>query len=142
LPDTNCHEDQRETTMTTPEEREQLEAQAEPGPFLTRLANIIGAQVRATTVFAPPVRENGITVIPVAKATWGVGGGAGRRAQRGGAGGRGGMVMKPVGFIAISRGRARFRRLRDPALIAAAAVAGATAALVALRAGGLWRWRR
>jgi uncharacterized spore protein YtfJ len=129
--------------MTTPEEREQLEAQAEPGPFLTRLANIIGAQVHATTVFAPPVRENGITIIPVAKATWGVGGG-GRRAQRGGAGagGGGGMVIKPVGFIAITRGRARFRRLLDPALIAAAAVAGATAALVALRAGGLWRWRR
>ena len=130
--------------MTTPEEREQLEAQAEPGPFLTRLANIIGAHVRATTVFAPPVRENGVTIIPVAKATWGVGGGAGRRAQRGerGTGGGGRMVMKPVGFIAISRGRAHFRRLLDPAVIAAAAAAGAAAALVALRAGGLWRRRR
>jgi uncharacterized spore protein YtfJ len=130
--------------MTTPEEREQLEGQAEPGLFLTRLADIIGAHARASTVFASPVRENGVTVIPVARAMWGVGGGAGRQPQgsgRGGTGG-GGMIMKPVGFIAISHGRARFRRLLDPALIATAAVAGATAALVALRASGLWRRRR
>ena len=45
--------------------------------FLERLAERIGINARASTVFADPVEKDGVTVIPVAKARWGIGGGAG-----------------------------------------------------------------
>jgi len=55
--------------------------------FIGTMAEKLGAVARAATVFGEPVERDGVTVIPVAKARWGFGGGAGQR-QDDGAGGR------------------------------------------------------
>jgi uncharacterized spore protein YtfJ len=72
---------------------------------------------RADTVFGAPVTEGGITVVPVARARWGVGGGSGRRSSQNGepresAGGGGGMRVDPVGFVVLRGEDAEFRPIR------------------------------
>ena len=86
--------------------------------FIGTMAEKLGAVARAATVFGEPVERDGITVIPVAKARWGFGGGAGQRRDEGdggthedGAGGGGGVYVSPVGFIEIKNSEANFRRI-------------------------------
>ena len=76
------------------------------------MAEKLGAVARAATVFGEPVERAGITVIPVAKARWGFGGGAGHRKDEDGAGGGGGVQVTPVGFIEIKNQAANFRPIR------------------------------
>jgi uncharacterized spore protein YtfJ len=94
--------------------------------FLTTLAARIGASAKATMVFADPVERNGITIIPVAKARWGFGGGAGRTKKEDGGGGGGGAIVTPIGFISIREGEVRFQRIWAPSfsLIALSGVVG------------------
>ncbi len=85
--------------------------------FIGTMAEKLGAVARAATVFGEPVERGGITVIPVAKARWGFGGGAGQRKDEGGgeqdgAGGGGGVQVTPVGFIEIKNHEANFRPIR------------------------------
>src|SRR5215813_13035419 len=86
--------------------------------FIGTMAEKLGAVARASTVFGEPVERDGITVIPVAKARWGFGGGAGQRKdesggnQEDGAGGGGGVQVTPVGFIEIKDNAANFRPIR------------------------------
>jgi uncharacterized spore protein YtfJ len=87
------------------------------------MAEKLGAVARAATVFGEPVERDGITVIPVAKARWGFGGGAGQRRDQGsdgtqedGAGGGGGVQVTPVGFIEIKNDAANFRPIRTVSL--------------------------
>ena len=87
--------------------------------FIGTMAEKLGAVARAATVFGEPVEREGITVIPVAKARWGFGGGAGQRKDEGGggkqedgAGGGGGVQVTPVGFIEIKNHGANFRPIR------------------------------
>lgn len=87
--------------------------------FIGTMAEKLGAVARAATVFGEPVEREGITVIPVAKARWGFGGGAGQRKDEGaggkqedGAGGGGGVQVTPVGFIEIKNHEANFRPIR------------------------------
>ena len=91
--------------------------------FIGTMAEKLGAAARAATIFGEPVERNGVTVIPVAKARWGFGGGVGQRKGEDGAGGGGGGVqVPPVGFIEIRNGRAEFRPIRTvsvPLMIAA-----------------------
>ncbi|HEX7330748.1 MAG TPA: spore germination protein GerW family protein [Pyrinomonadaceae bacterium] len=91
--------------------------------FIGTMAEKLGAVARAATVFGDPVERDGITVIPVAKARWGFGGGAGQRRQEGsggthedGAGGGGGVQVTPVGFIEIKHNEANFRPIRTVSL--------------------------
>jgi uncharacterized spore protein YtfJ len=84
--------------------------------FIGTMAERLGAVARAATIFAEPVERDGITVIPVAKAQWGFGGGVGRRKDEDGAGGGGGVQVKPVGFIEIKNGAAEFRSIRTVSL--------------------------
>jgi uncharacterized spore protein YtfJ len=112
--------------------------------FTERLAERIGAAARVSAVFGEPVEEQGITVIPVARAKWGFGGGSGGRDGEQGAGGGGGMSVSPVGYLELHAGEVRFRRIHNRAQIAAAAVAaGAVAcglsAAVAFRVGRMRR---
>lgn len=98
--------------------------------FITRLAEKLGAAVRAATIFAEPIERDGVTVIPVAKARWGFGGG-GRMGEEDGGGG-GGAQVSPVGFIELRNGSAEFRRIRNtPAL--PLAIIGGLAGLFLLR---------
>ena len=96
-----------------------LEKTGSADRFIGTMAEKLGAVARAATVFGEPVEREGITVIPVAKARWGFGGGAGQRKAEGaggkqedGAGGGGGVQVTPVGFIEIKNHEADFRPIR------------------------------
>ncbi len=91
--------------------------------FISTMAEKLGAVARAATVFGQPVEREGITVIPVAKARWGFGGGGGQRTDHGdggkqedGVGGGGGVHVTPVGFIEIKNHEANFRPIRTVSL--------------------------
>ena len=79
--------------------------------FVAALADRIGASANAKVVFADPVERDGVSVIPVAKARWGFGGGAGRRMNDDGSGGGGGAMVTPIGYICIRDGEATFQRI-------------------------------
>ena len=84
--------------------------------FIGTMAEKLGGVARAATIFAEPVEREGVTVIPVAKARWGFGGGVGHRKDEDGAGGGGGVQVTPVGFIEIRNGQAEFRPIRTVSL--------------------------
>jgi uncharacterized spore protein YtfJ len=124
-----------------PSERE-LERRAQEGSFLETLADDLAGSVGSA--FGTAVERDGVTVIPVSKARWGLGGGIGadRLAERmrGGeshpeaaVGAGGGVIVKPIGFIELSGGRSRFRPIRDPERLAWAAIAGGLIGLSVLR---------
>jgi hypothetical protein len=56
-----------------------LEKTSSADRFISAMAEKLGAVAQASTVFGEPVERDGITVIPVAKARWGFGSGAGQR---------------------------------------------------------------
>jgi uncharacterized spore protein YtfJ len=89
-----------------------LEKTSSADRFIGTMAEKLGAVAKAATVFGEPVERDGITVIPVAKARWGFGGGAGQRKDEEGAGGGGGVQVTPVGFIEIKNHEANFRPIR------------------------------
>ena len=99
--------------------------------FIGGMAERLGAAARATTIFSDQVERDGLTVIPVAKARWGFGGGVGRRKDEDGAGGGGGMQITPVGFIELKNGAAEFRPIRTVSFNWI--IAGGLAALLLLR---------
>lgn len=80
------------------------------GNFIERIAERLGENVHATTIFADPVQSDGVTVIPVARARMGFGGGSGRQREgEEGTGGGGGMLVTPVGYIELRKGHSTFR---------------------------------
>ena len=81
-------------------------------PQLAELAEAIGRQANATAVFGSPIVDGERTVIPVASARFGLGGGDGLIAKGVG----GGMTAKPLGFIVIDRHGVRFQRTPQPTL--------------------------
>ena len=81
-------------------------------PQLAELAEAIGRQANATAVFGSPIVDGERTVIPVASARFGLGGGDGLIAKGLG----GGMTAKPLGFIVIDRHGVRFQRTPQPTL--------------------------
>jgi hypothetical protein len=86
--------------------------QKEVPPQLAELAEAIGRQANATAVFGSPIVDGERTVIPVASARFGLGGGDGLIAKGVG----GGMTAKPLGFIVIDRHGVRFQRTPQPTL--------------------------
>ncbi len=85
-------------------------------PQLAELADAIGKKANATAVFGSPIVDGDRTVIPVAQAKFGLGGGDGLIAKGVG----GGMTAKPLGFIVIDRNGVRFQRTPQPTLTALA----------------------
>ena len=81
--------------------------------FVGSLADRIGKRAGAATVFGDPVERDEITVIPVARAAWGFGGGSGNAPEGGGEGGGGGAAAWPVGYIEIRGSETRFRPIFD-----------------------------
>ncbi|HEY2294185.1 MAG TPA: spore germination protein GerW family protein [Thermoanaerobaculia bacterium] len=99
----------------------------EPGGFFEKLAEKLGAVAQATRIFGEPVERDGVTVIPVATARLGLGGGGGKRglaARHQGMGGGGGVVIQPAGYIEIKGGETRYRPIVDFKLAIGAALAG------------------
>ena len=101
--------------------------------FVETLAERIGTRFGSTAVFGEPVEAEGVTVIPVARATWGFGGGTGTRpeSEGEGEGGGGGGSTSPVDFIELRDGKASFRPIVDPRPFAFAAALGLAAGLFA-----------
>jgi uncharacterized spore protein YtfJ len=96
--------------------------EAEGGPadsFMERLAERIGARASVTAVFGEPVERGDLTVIPVARVRWGIGGGTGSGGDEAGSsgegsGGGGGVAADPVGFVEIGPDGATFRPIVQP----------------------------
>jgi uncharacterized spore protein YtfJ len=109
-----------------------------PAGLFEKLAEKLGVAARAATVFGDAVEREGMTVIPVAKARWGMGGGGGKRglaARHEGMGGGGGVIVQPVGYIEMRDGKSRFRPIVTPGHWLAMAAAGAFLLLGLLRRG-------
>jgi uncharacterized spore protein YtfJ len=101
-----------------------------------RLAEVVGGAAGESSVFGTAVERNGITVIPVARSRWGFGGGFGDEnsaAGKTGSGGGGGAIVRPLGFIEISGGQARFRRIVDPAIVGAVLLSALTLGFLCTR---------
>ena len=111
-----------------------VQEQVVAGAFIERLAERIGAAVRASAVFGEPVEREGLTVIPVSRAMWGVGGGSGEKEGQQGLGGGGGGSVAPIGYIEVRDTGAEFKPIRDPRVFAAAGAAAAGLAALAARA--------
>lgn len=107
------------------ETRAEASAEAAASGLVEGIAERIGASTSAAAVFGEPVERDGITVIPVARASWGFGGGSGGEPPNEGAGGGGGSHVAPLGYIEVHGDRAEFKRLRDPRLTGAAVAVGA-----------------
>ena len=98
--------------------------------FVERLAQRVSEGFGAATLFGEPVERGEVTVIPVARAVWGFGGGSGPE-EAGGAGGGGGGASWPVGYIELRGSETRFRPIVDLRPLILAAASGLAAGLVA-----------
>lgn len=113
---------------------------ATPGDqLLERLAEMIGARAGVQAVFGDPVKQDGLTVIPVARVRWGFGGGGGRSdgpasGPASGSGGGGGVAADPIGYLEISPDGAAFRPIREPYPSPLFLIASGLTAAIVLRA--------
>ena len=112
--------------------------------LIDRIAQRLGADAGAQTIFGAPVERGGVTIVPVAKVRYGFGGGmgsasGGATAEAGsGSGGGGGVVASPLGYIELRDGQASFRRIKDPgALIGLAPVILAAGIAIGMILGGV-----
>jgi uncharacterized spore protein YtfJ len=100
--------------MTTTNEAMDQAHAAAPQPMdtiLDRLGERIGAQASVKAVFGEPIERGDVTVIPVARVRWGLGGGSGtgpvsRATTNGegsgsGSGAGGGMMAAPMGYLEV-----------------------------------------
>ena len=71
---------------------------------MASLSDRLGKGARAAAVFGEPVERDGVTVIPVAKARWGFGGGAGTDGRAAGAGEAAGVEETAAEGKARTRG--------------------------------------
>lgn len=125
-------------------------AAAVAATLLERLADRLGGNASVRAVFGEPLISGGVTVIPVARVAFGFGGGAGSGTGRrpghdgggarpgsagagegGGGGGGGGAEARPLGFIEIRDGTARYRPIRDPWTDVAAPLMAIAAGMIA-----------
>jgi hypothetical protein len=97
----------------------QAVASAPADRFLERLAELVSARAGVQAVFGEPIRQDNLTVIPVARVRWGFGGGGGRSdgppsGPASGSGGGGGAAADPIGYLDIRPDGATFRPIRVP----------------------------
>ena len=85
-----------------------------------------------STVFAPPIERDGITVIPAARIAGGSGAGSGTdEAGEQGEGGGFGVAAKPAGVYVIENGKVNWQPAVDPNRIIATAAAVVITLIVA-----------
>jgi len=81
--------------------------------LLERLAEKLGGRASVTAVYGEPVTADGVTVVPVARVAFGLGGGTGRTVEgartNDGGGGGGGVEARPLGYIEIRDGVTTYR---------------------------------
>jgi uncharacterized spore protein YtfJ len=85
--------------------------------FLGRLTEVVRSRAGVSAVYGEPVEAAGVTVVPVSRVRFVVGGGlgAGERMGEGGGGGAG-VSAVPVGYLEIRDGTAVYRPIRRPLL--------------------------
>ena len=93
-------------------------APANPAPngrYFETIAKKLGVNPDSSLIYGAPVERQGITIIPVAKFTFGFGGGESSESQKapGGIGGGAGFMAKPLGYIEIKNGQAKFQPIVD-----------------------------
>ena len=101
--------------------------------LLATLADRIGAT--AATVYGAPIERDGVTVVTVAAARFGIGAGCGSdpsKAQDGEGGGGGGGVTS-AGYIELKDGRSRFVPVVHPARMLALICCTVLAGLLIMR---------
>ncbi len=119
---------------TTLPDREQNAAPNAPS-FVERLAEKLGLLARSSTVYAEPIKSDGVTIVPVSKVRLGFGGGGGsQQGKQQGSGGGGGVRVTPVGFIELKDGRSEFKPIRDASSYVPIILAGGAAGFILLRA--------
>ena len=103
--------------------------------LLASLADRIGARLGTSTVYGEPIERDGVSIVPVAVARFGIGGGGGADPKKGqeGEGGGGVGTVAPVGYIELKDGRSRFVPIVHPARMFALVLAAAVAACAILR---------
>ncbi len=97
------------------EVREQIESEISED-MIAHLAERLGATATASAVFGAPVEQDGVKIIPVARARWGIGGGnsKNRKKDEKGSGIGGGVQTTPVGYIEFTSSGVEYRRINDP----------------------------
>ena len=126
--------------MTTAEDEARQAAASDRGSkILERLASQVGAQARVQAVFGDAVQRDGVTVVPVARVRWGVGGGGGSGTEGSGSGGGGGVTAEPIGYIEITTAGATFQRIARSVTVGEILAVAIAAAIVAR---ALARFRR
>jgi uncharacterized spore protein YtfJ len=103
--------------------------------ILGALAERIGAQFSAATVYGTPIERDGVTVVPVATARFGIGAGSGSDPSKGqdGEGGGAGGGVTAAGYIELKEGRSRFVPVVHPARMLTLICATVLAALLIVR---------
>jgi len=106
------------------EAKSAAEADAASDDRFNKLVNSLGGTATASAVFGDPVEKGGVTIVPVARVRYGVGGGFGRgpgkkkrdeaASDQVGYGQGGGVQASPIGYIEISGGEAEYKRIVDP----------------------------
>jgi uncharacterized spore protein YtfJ len=94
------------SAATEPAPVEEADRTAPAFGGLRRFVEGVRDNFTVRTVYGDPVEAQGVTVIPVAQTYFGFGGGGGGR--RGGTGGGGGGVVRPMGFIEVTKSGARW----------------------------------
>jgi uncharacterized spore protein YtfJ len=102
--------------------------------FIERLAEKLGTTASAACIYGTPVERDGLTVIPVARVMYGLGGGSGHKDGEEGSGMGGGVMAKPVGYIEMKGGEARFCPIRNPLMTWSLIAGGGMLSLLALKA--------
>ncbi|SNX65742.1 sporulation protein YtfJ [Streptomyces sp. TLI_55] len=120
--------------MTAAQESSASTPLTEPGALqasttlLERLADKLGGKASVEVVYGEPITRDGITVVPVARVSFGFGGGAGQGSGTSlsgeGGGGGGGVDARPLGYIEIKDGTAVYKPIRDPWVDIALPLAG------------------
>jgi uncharacterized spore protein YtfJ len=103
--------------------------------LLATLADRIGARFSAANVYRTPFERDGVTVVPVAAARFGIGAGGGSdpsKRQDGEGGGAGGGVTS-AGYIELKDGRSRFVPVVHPARMLALICCTVLAGLLIMR---------
>lgn len=124
------------TTIDDAKEAARVAASAPIDKILDRLGERIGTQATVKAVFGEPVERGDLTVIPVARVRWGLGGGSGSGPMQGregngevgsGTGAGGGAMSDPLGYLEVRPSGATFVPLSspymNPALIVASGLA-------------------
>ncbi|MFI9832174.1 GerW family sporulation protein [Streptomyces sp. NPDC051913] len=96
----------------------ELDAARASTTLLERLAEKLGGKATVGAVYGEPITRDGVTVVPVARVSFGFGGGAGHESgaarSADGGGGGGGVDARPLGYIEIRNGTAVYKPIRDP----------------------------